>query len=381
MNISLKTPFISLVFLFLMGCDSVQSVQSVQKENPLVNALFKNGIDISNDIDINPDNYMNPDNYSLNKKQAICIVKNIENLANDREWERFVYEELEMDEKTDVDYLEDGFSILGDVLQGEFDSMFDSLRSFEASTSLNKLKLQSIQICDEALWSYINGDYIYYDDSEDNYKDETVTEDPEQSEEVVAEDENYVLDNTATLVQGLSAGIENKINKEFTQVIIQTSEGEIKLELNNKKAPITVENFKNIAKSGYYEGTVFHRVINGFMIQGGGLTADMNEKPSGTAPIQNEANNGLSNDRGTIAMARTSAPHSATSQFFINHKDNGFLNHTAENSDGWGYAVFGVVTEGMDIVDQIADAETMSYMGYADVPIYDITIESVTIIE
>jgi peptidyl-prolyl cis-trans isomerase B (cyclophilin B) len=377
MNISLKTPFISLVFLFLMGCDSVQSVQ---KENPLVNALFKNGIDISNDIDINPDNYMNPDNYSLNKKQAICIVKNIENLANDREWERFVYEELEMDEKTDVDYLEDGFSILGDVLQGEFDSMFDSLRSFEASTSLNKLKLQSIQICDEALWSYING-YEYYEDSDDYYKDETVAEDPEQSEEAVTEDENYVLDNTATLVQGLSAGIENKINKEFTQVIIQTSEGEIKLELNNKKAPITVENFKNIAKSGYYEGTVFHRVINGFMIQGGGLTADMNEKPSGTAPIQNEANNGLSNDRGTIAMARTSAPHSATSQFFINHKDNGFLNHTAENSDGWGYAVFGVVTEGMDIVDQIADAETMSYMGYADVPIYDITIESVTIIE
>ena len=371
MNISLKTPFISLVFLFLMGCDSVQSVQ---KENPLVNALFKNGIDISNNID------MNPDNYSLNKKQAICIVKNIENLANDREWERFVYEELEMDEKTDVDYLEDGFSILGDVLQGEFDSMFDSLRSFEASTSLNKLKLQSIQICDEALWSYING-YEYYEDSDDYYKDETVAEDPEQSEEAVTEDENYVLDNTATLVQGLSAGMANKINKEFTQVIIQTSEGEIKLELNNKKAPITVENFKNIAKSGYYEGTVFHRVINGFMIQGGGLTADMNEKPSGTAPIQNEANNGLSNDRGTIAMARTSAPHSATSQFFINHKDNGFLNHTAENSDGWGYAVFGVVTEGMDIVDQIADAETMSYMGYADVPIYDITIESVTIIE
>ena len=377
MNISLKTPFIFLVFLFLMGCDSVQSVQ---KENPLVNALFKNGIDISNNIDMNPDNYRNPDNYSLNKKQAICIVKNIENLANDREWERFVYEELEMDEKTDVDYLEDGFSILGDVLQGEFDSMFDSLRSFEASTSLNKLKLQSIQICDEALWSYING-YEYYEDSDDYYKDETVAEDPEQSEEAVTEDENYVLDNTATLVQGLSAGIANKINKEFTQVIIQTSEGEIKLELNNKKAPITVENFKNIAKSGYYEGTVFHRVINGFMIQGGGLTADMNEKPSGTAPIQNEANNGLSNDRGTIAMARTSAPHSATSQFFINHKDNGFLNHTAENSDGWGYAVFGVVTEGMDIVDQIADAETMSYMGYADVPIYDITIESVTIIE
>ena len=381
MNISLKIPFISLVFLFLIGCDSVQSVQSIQKENPLVNALFKNGIDIFNDTDINPDNYMNPDNYSLNKKQAICIVKNIENLANDREWERFVYEELEMDEKTDVDYLEDGFAIFGNMLQGEFDSMFDGLRSIEASASLNQLKLQSIQICDEALWSYINGDYIYYDNSADNYEDETVTEDPEQSEEVVTEDENYALDNTATLIQGLSAGIKNKIENEFTQVIIRTSEGEIKLELNNEKSPITVENFKNIVKSGYYEGTVFHRVINGFMIQGGGLTADMIEKPSGTAPIQNEANNGLSNDRGTIAMARTMDPHSATSQFFINHKDNSFLNHTGENSQGWGYAVFGAVTEGMDVVDQIADVATMSYKGYADVPIYDITIESVTIIE
>ena len=286
-----------------------------------------------------------------------------------------------MDEKTDVDYLEDGFAIFGDMLQGEFDSMFDGLRSIEASASLNQLKLQSIQICDEALWSYINGDYIYYDNSADNYEDETVTEDPEQSEEVVTEDENYALDNTATLIQGLSAGIKNKIENEFTQVIIRTSEGEIKLELNGEKAPITVENFKNIVKSGYYEGTVFHRVINGFMIQGGGLTADMIEKPSGTAPIQNEANNGLSNERGTIAMARTSDPHSATSQFFINHKDNSFLNHTGENSQGWGYAVFGIVTEGMDIVDQIADVATMSYKGYADVPIYDITIESVTIIE
>ena len=167
----------------------------------------------------------------------------------------------------------------------------------------------------------------------------------------------------------------------MTKATIKTSEGEIKLELNGEKAPITVENFKNIVKTGYYEGTVFHRVIKGFMIQGGGLTADMNNKSSGTSPIQNEANNGLSNDRGTIAMARTMDPHSATSQFFINHKDNGFLNHTGKNSDGWGYAVFGVVTEGMDIVDQIADVATMSYKGYADVPIYDITIESVTIIE
>ena len=167
----------------------------------------------------------------------------------------------------------------------------------------------------------------------------------------------------------------------MTKATIKTSEGEIKLELNGEKAPITVENFKNIVKSGYYEGTVFHRVINGFMIQGGGLTADMIEKPSGTAPIQNEANNGLSNDRGTIAMARTMDPHSATSQFFINHKDNSFLNHTGENSQGWGYAVFGAVTEGMDVVDQIADVATGSSGGHQDVPVDVITIESVTISE
>ena len=122
--------------------------------------------------------------------------------------------------------------------------------------------------------------------------------------------------------------IANDTEKNMTLVTIQTSLGEIKLELNDEKAPLTVENFKTIATSGYYEGTIFHRVINGFMVQGGGLTADMSNKSSETSPIQNEANNGLSNDRGTIAMARTGDPHSATSQFFINHKDNGFLNHT-----------------------------------------------------
>ena len=174
---------------------------------------------------------------------------------------------------------------------------------------------------------------------------------------------------------------EDIMEKTMTQVIIKTSVGDIQLELNDEKAPITVENFKAIAKSGYYEGTIFHRVINGFMVQGGGLTADMNNKSSGTSPIQNEANNGLSNDRGTIAMARTMDPHSATSQFFINHKDNDFLNHTAENSQGWGYAVFGSVTEGMDIVDSIADVPTGSSGGYQDVPEDVITIESVTISE
>ena len=171
----------------------------------------------------------------------------------------------------------------------------------------------------------------------------------------------------------------NLMENKMTQVTIKTSVGDIQLELNDEKAPITVENFKTIASSGYYEGTIFHRVINGFMIQGGGLTADMNNKSSGTGPIQNEANNGLPNDRGTIAMARTMDPHSATSQFFINHKDNAFLNHTGETSQGWGYAVFGMVTEGMDIVDQIAEVATGSSGAYQDVPEEVITIESVTI--
>ena len=167
----------------------------------------------------------------------------------------------------------------------------------------------------------------------------------------------------------------------MTQVTIKTSAGDIQLELDGDKAPITVENFVSIANSGYYEGTIFHRVINGFMVQGGGLNADMSNKSSGTSPIQNEANNGLVNDRGTIAMARTMEPHSATGQFFINHKDNGFLNHTGENPQGWGYAVFGKVTEGMDVVDAIADVATGSSGGHQDVPLEVITIESVTVAE
>ena len=169
--------------------------------------------------------------------------------------------------------------------------------------------------------------------------------------------------------------------KSMTQVTIKTSLGYIQLELDGEKAPITVENFVSIANSGYYAGTIFHRVINGFMVQGGGLNADMSNKSSDTAPIQNEANNGLANDRGTIAMARTMEPHSATVQFFINHKDNSFLNHTGENPQGWGYEVFGTVTEGMDVVDAIADVATGSSGGHQDVPLEVITIESVTVAE
>ena len=164
-------------------------------------------------------------------------------------------------------------------------------------------------------------------------------------------------------------------------LIMKTNFGDIKIKLFEKEAPNTVANFMAHVEEGFYDGTIFHRVINGFMVQGGGLNADMSNKSSGTAPIQNEANNGLVNDRGTVAMARTMEPHSATGQFFINHKDNGFLNHTGENAQGWGYAVFGKVTEGMDVVDAIADVATGSSGGHQDVPLEAINIESVTVTE
>ena len=168
---------------------------------------------------------------------------------------------------------------------------------------------------------------------------------------------------------------------QMSLVTISTSAGDIHLELDADNAPITVANFLKLAEDGYYTGTIFHRIIEGFMVQGGGLDENMTPKPTNTDPIQNEANNGLKNDRGSIAMARTMEPHSATGQFFINHKDNGFLNHTGENAQGWGYAVFGKVTEGMDVVDAIADVATGSSGGHQDVPLEVITIESVTVAE
>ncbi len=171
---------------------------------------------------------------------------------------------------------------------------------------------------------------------------------------------------------------EKSLSAKEATVIVSTSLGEIHIELDSKSAPITVENFVAIAKSGYYDGTIFHRVINGFMVQGGGLNADMSNKSSGTAPIQNEANNGLTNDRGTVAMARTMEPHSATGQFFVNHKDNGFLNHTGENSQGWGYAVFGKVTEGIEVVEKMRAVKTSFKNGMADVPTQTITIKSMS---
>ena len=168
---------------------------------------------------------------------------------------------------------------------------------------------------------------------------------------------------------------------QMSLVTISTSAGDIHIELNADQAPITVTNFLKLAEDGYYNGTIFHRIIDGFMVQGGGLDENMAPKPTGTEPIQNEANNGLKNDRGTLAMARTMDPHSATGQFFINHKDNDFLNHTSETSQGWGYAVFGSVIDGMDIVDQIALSTTSTVGGYADAPLEPTTINSVTVSE
>ena len=168
---------------------------------------------------------------------------------------------------------------------------------------------------------------------------------------------------------------------QMSLVTISTSAGDIHLELDAENAPITVANFLQLAKDGYYNGTIFHRIIDGFMVQGGGLDENMAPKPTGTEPIQNEANNGLKNDRGTLAMARTMDPHSATGQFFVNHKDNDFLNHTSETSQGWGYAVFGSVIDGMDIVDQVALSTTSTVGGYADAPLEPTTINSVTVSE
>ena len=151
-------------------------------------------------------------------------------------------------------------------------------------------------------------------------------------------------------------------------ILLETSSGDILIELYPDKAPKTVENFLNYVDAGFYNNTIFHRVTKGFMIQGGGLDARMNEKET-KAPVQNEAGNGLKNERGTIAMARTMDPHSATAQFFINLVDNDFLNHTEPSGDGWGYCVFGKVTDGMDVVDAIAKVKTKSVGSYDDVPV------------
>jgi len=158
------------------------------------------------------------------------------------------------------------------------------------------------------------------------------------------------------------------------QVLLETTMGNITIELDMQNAPDTGANFLAYVDDGYFVDTIFHRVIPNFMVQGGGITVDMRDKPSKRAAIKNEANNGLKNERGTLAMARTGDPHSATSQFFINHNDNTFLNFSSESPQGWGYAVFGKVIDGMDVVDEIARVQTGNSGGHQDVPLETITI-------
>jgi peptidyl-prolyl cis-trans isomerase B (cyclophilin B) len=160
-------------------------------------------------------------------------------------------------------------------------------------------------------------------------------------------------------------------------VEMQTSAGTLRIELDDAAAPLSTANFLSYVAKGHYDGTVFHRVIKGFMLQGGGFEAGMKQKPT-SAPIRNEANNGLKNKRYTLAMARTSDPHSATAQFFINTVDNGFLDFTAESAQGWGYAVFGKVVAGMEVVDQIEKVRTGRKGFHDDVPLDDVVIERVT---
>lgn len=161
---------------------------------------------------------------------------------------------------------------------------------------------------------------------------------------------------------------------------LNTNHGTISIELDFDKAPVTSENFTTYVREGHYDGTVFHRVIDGFMIQGGGFDKDMREKPT-HAPIKNEADNGLSNKVGTIAMARTMEPHSASAQFFINVKDNSFLDHTSPTAQGWGYAVFGKVVDGLEVVDAIKGVATGNYGPHSDVPLEPVIIESAEVVE
>lgn len=175
---------------------------------------------------------------------------------------------------------------------------------------------------------------------------------------------------------GLFAAMVQPATAANPKVLMKTNKGDITIELNEDKAPITVRNFLSYVDEKFYDGTIFHRVIKGFMIQGGGLTADFQEKPA-RAPIKNEAANGLKNLRGTIAMARTNIVDSATCQFFINHIDNAFLDHKNNTPEGFGYAVFGQVIQGIEVVEAIADVKTGTIRGYQDAPRETVTILSV----
>lgn len=163
-------------------------------------------------------------------------------------------------------------------------------------------------------------------------------------------------------------------------ITLHTNHGDIVLQLNHEQAPVTAKNFEDYCREGFYNNTIFHRVIDGFMVQGGGMEPGMNEKTT-KASIKNEANNGLKNKRGTVAMARTMDPHSASSQFFINVADNEFLNFRSESRDGWGYCVFAEVVEGMDVVDKIKGVSTGTFGYHQDVPRDEVLINSVTVSE
>ena len=181
-------------------------------------------------------------------------------------------------------------------------------------------------------------------------------------------------DTSTKTTQSTGAKMSNPIIK------METSKGTITLELDAKNAPLSTANMVSYVEDGFYDGIIFHRVIPNFMIQTGGMNPDMSEKPN-KAKIKNEANNGLKNDRGTLAMARTPDPHSASSQFFVNLKDNDFLNFTSESQAGWGYAVFGKITDGMDVIDEIAKTKTGNHGGHGDVPLEAITITKMSVVK
>jgi len=189
----------------------------------------------------------------------------------------------------------------------------------------------------------------------------------------------YLLFITLLLTTTLSFSTEKTMSDTQTKVKLTTNLGEMIIQLNTEKAPLSSANFLRYVNEGFYNGTIFHRVIPDFMAQGGGFDTNFNQKTV-HAPINNEANNGLLNTRGTLAMARTNDPNSATGQFFINYKDNSFLNHTSQTSSGWGYAVFGEVIEGMDVADAIAKEATGNRNGHQDVPKTDIIIEKAEVI-
>ncbi len=191
---------------------------------------------------------------------------------------------------------------------------------------------------------------------------------------------NFIVSMMLLLAATLSIATENKMSDTPSKVKLTTSLGVIIIQLNPEKAPISSDNFLTYVNEGFYNSTIFHRVIPGFMAQGGGFDTDFHQK-AGHNPIKNEADNGLTNKRGTLAMARTNVPDSASSQFFINYKDNASLNYTSSTSSGWGYAVFGEVIEGMDIVDAMAKQPTGNRGGYQDVPQTNIILEKAEVIK